>query len=83
MSHDQFGTALSSSLSLFLRNVDLFDCLADDAKPGAEYTTYDLIANVVHDGKPDSGQGTYRIQLLHRVRMLSYLSVVVRYLIIS
>ncbi|VDM52170.1 unnamed protein product [Angiostrongylus costaricensis] len=46
-----------------ISNVDLFDCLSEDARYEHKYTTYDLIANVVHDGKPDSG--TYRIQLVH------------------
>ncbi|KJH51484.1 ubiquitinyl hydrolase 1 [Dictyocaulus viviparus] len=46
-----------------ISNVDLFDCLSEDARFEHRYTTYDLIANIVHDGKPDSG--TYRIQLVH------------------
>uniref|UniRef100_A0A0K0DGG1 ubiquitinyl hydrolase 1 n=1 Tax=Angiostrongylus cantonensis TaxID=6313 RepID=A0A0K0DGG1_ANGCA len=46
-------------------NVDLFDCLSEDARYEHKYTTYDLIANVVHDGKPDSG--TYRIQLFFSI----------------
>lgn len=28
------------------------------------YTTYDLVANIVHDGEP--GQGTYRVHILHK-----------------
>ncbi|KHJ86146.1 hypothetical protein OESDEN_14112, partial [Oesophagostomum dentatum] len=46
-----------------ISNVDLFDCLSQDTKRDHKYTTYDLVANIVHDGKPDSG--TYRIQLVH------------------
>uniref|UniRef100_A0A183IDZ8 ubiquitinyl hydrolase 1 n=1 Tax=Soboliphyme baturini TaxID=241478 RepID=A0A183IDZ8_9BILA len=49
-----------------IKNVDLYDCLAEDAKPLHPYTTYDLIANVVHDGKPTPGEGSYRIQVLHK-----------------
>lgn len=30
------------------------------------YTTYDLVANIVHDGPPTPGSGTHRIHLLHR-----------------
>ncbi|WKY13551.1 hypothetical protein Q1695_004413 [Nippostrongylus brasiliensis] len=46
-----------------ISNVDLFDCLSEDTRHEHKYTTYDLVANVVHDGKPDSGN--YRIQLVH------------------
>ncbi|VDO20725.1 unnamed protein product [Haemonchus placei] len=46
-----------------ISNVDLFDCLSEDTRSDHKYTTYDLVANIVHDGKPD--QGTYRIQLVH------------------
>ncbi|ETN72198.1 ubiquitinyl hydrolase 1 [Necator americanus] len=49
-----------------ISNVDLFDCLSEDTRREHKYTTYDLVANIVHDGKPDSG--TYRIQLVHVVR---------------
>uniref|UniRef100_A0A0N5BIM1 USP domain-containing protein n=1 Tax=Strongyloides papillosus TaxID=174720 RepID=A0A0N5BIM1_STREA len=45
-------------------NVDFYDCLSKEAKLTHKYTTYDLLCNIVHDGKPDSG--TYRIQLLHK-----------------
>jgi len=58
-------------------NVDLYDCLADDMREKHKFTTYDLIANVVHDGKPQTGAqkgdptagdgGTYRIQVLQHV----------------
>uniref|UniRef100_A0A183L407 USP domain-containing protein n=1 Tax=Schistosoma curassoni TaxID=6186 RepID=A0A183L407_9TREM len=30
------------------------------------HTTYDLIANIVHDGPPTPGSGTHRIHLVHR-----------------
>lgn len=33
-------------------------------KAAHPYTTYDLVANIVHDGEP--GQGTYRVHILHR-----------------
>ncbi|KAI6227254.1 hypothetical protein M3Y99_01273200 [Aphelenchoides fujianensis] len=46
-----------------ITNVDLFECLAEDARPKHKFTTYDLITNIVHDGKPEGG--TYRVQLLH------------------
>jgi len=49
-----------------IKNIDLYDCLANDSKSKHPYTTYDLIANIVHDGQPEAGKGTYRIQLMHR-----------------
>jgi U4/U6.U5 tri-snRNP-associated protein 2 len=47
------------------RNVDFYDLLSEEAKSSHPFTTYDLIANIVHDGKPDSG--TYRIQMINHV----------------
>uniref|UniRef100_A0A0K0FNZ9 ubiquitinyl hydrolase 1 n=1 Tax=Strongyloides venezuelensis TaxID=75913 RepID=A0A0K0FNZ9_STRVS len=47
-----------------ISNVDFYDYLSKEAKLTHKYTTYDLLCNIVHDGKPDSG--TYRIQLLHK-----------------
>ncbi|KAI1720037.1 ubiquitin carboxyl-terminal hydrolase domain-containing protein [Ditylenchus destructor] len=60
-----------------ISNVDLYDCLADDARAKHKYTTYDLISNVIHDGKPVTNQkgdrdlsvvdnGSYRVQTLHQ-----------------
>ncbi|KAH7720889.1 U4/U6.U5 tri-snRNP-associated protein 2-like protein [Aphelenchoides avenae] len=46
-----------------ISNIDLYDCLAEDARPLHKYTTYDLVSNVVHDGRPESG--SYRVQLIH------------------
>lgn len=59
-----------------ITNVDLFDCLAEDTRQKFTYTTYDLISNVIHDGKPQQStgfgkndialdSGHYRIQLIH------------------
>lgn len=31
-----------------------------------EKQVYDLIANIVHDGTPEAGKGTYRVHILHR-----------------
>ncbi|CAI2352743.1 unnamed protein product [Caenorhabditis sp. 36 PRJEB53466] len=45
-------------------NVDLYDCLADDVKAENKYTTYDLVANVVHEGTFE--EGSYRIQIVHQ-----------------
>ena len=35
-----------------------------DAHP---FTTYDLIANIVHEGEPGEGKGTYKAHVLHKV----------------
>jgi U4/U6.U5 tri-snRNP-associated protein 2 len=58
-----------------ISNVDLYDCMAEDVKGKNKYTTYDLIANIVHDGKPQSvahkgdlavESSTYRVQVLQQ-----------------
>jgi len=46
------------------RNVDFGDILTPEIKAKHQYTTYDLVANIVHDGEP--GQGTYRVHILHK-----------------
>lgn len=47
------------------RSVDLREYLTEEAQVSEKSTTYDLIANVVHDGKPT--EGSYRIHVLHHV----------------
>ncbi|GMR58778.1 hypothetical protein PMAYCL1PPCAC_28973, partial [Pristionchus mayeri] len=47
-----------------ISNVDLYDCVAEDKKTSLKYTTYDLLANIIHDGPPENG-GRYRTQILH------------------
>lgn len=49
----------------FDRNVDLREYLTEEAQLTEKHTTYDLVANVVHDGKPT--EGAYRIHVLHHV----------------
>ncbi|CAB1319832.1 unnamed protein product [Coregonus sp. 'balchen'] len=44
-------------------NVDLREYLTEEAQVTEKNTTYDLVANVVHDGKPTDG--AYRIHVLH------------------
>ncbi|KAK3514472.1 hypothetical protein QTP70_018689, partial [Hemibagrus guttatus] len=44
-------------------NVDLHEYLTEEAQATEKSTTYDLVANVVHDGKPS--EGSYRIHVLH------------------
>ncbi|XP_053573771.1 U4/U6.U5 tri-snRNP-associated protein 2 [Bombina bombina] len=46
-----------------ITNVDLREYLAEEFQSVHKNTTYDLIANIVHDGKPN--EGSYRIHVLH------------------
>ena len=46
-------------------NVDLREYLSEEVQAVHSHTTYDLIANIVHDGKP--AEGSYRIHVLHHV----------------
>ena len=49
----------------FNRNVDLREYLPEEVQATEKNTTYDLVANIVHDGKPT--EGAYRIHVLHHV----------------
>uniref|UniRef100_W5LPI4 Ubiquitin carboxyl-terminal hydrolase 39 n=1 Tax=Astyanax mexicanus TaxID=7994 RepID=W5LPI4_ASTMX len=48
-----------------ITNVDLREYLTEEAQATEKSTTYDLVANVVHDGKPT--EGAYRIHVLHHI----------------
>lgn len=50
---------------MFNSNVDLREYLTEEAQVSEKNTTYDLVANIVHDGKPT--EGAYRIHVLHHV----------------
>jgi U4/U6.U5 tri-snRNP-associated protein 2 len=50
---------------MFFRNVDFGDILSPEIKAKHKHTTYDLVANVVHDGDPK--KGTYRVHVLQKV----------------
>jgi U4/U6.U5 tri-snRNP-associated protein 2 len=58
-----------------VRNVDLASLVNDnndgDDNRGSknmeeQVTSYDLLANVTHVGKPDKGQGVYKVHIRHR-----------------
>ena len=49
-----------------INNVDLSELLAPELR-SKQNCVYDLIANVVHEGEPEAGKGTYRMHVLHRV----------------
>ena len=48
-----------------VRDVDFGDILGADVRQSHPITTYNLLANIVHDGEP--GKGTYRVHVLHKV----------------
>ncbi|XP_039270851.2 ubiquitin carboxyl-terminal hydrolase 39-like [Styela clava] len=47
-----------------VKNIDLAEFVAADAD--IKDTCYDLVANIVHDGDPNIGKGTYRVYILHQ-----------------
>ena len=51
----------------FFRNIDFGELLQPEERTKHRNTTYDLMANIVHDGEPEAGKGTYRAHILHKV----------------
>ncbi|KAL5018953.1 hypothetical protein ScPMuIL_004675 [Solemya velum] len=49
-----------------IKNIDFGDLLSAEVRATHKYTTYDLMANIVHDGEPGPGKGTYRAHILHK-----------------
>eukprot|EP00058_Branchiostoma_floridae_P024860 XP_002610350.1 hypothetical protein BRAFLDRAFT_120059 [Branchiostoma floridae] len=51
-----------------VKNIDLREYLSKDPEIQKKHpnTTYDLIANIVHDGLPGAGKGTYRVHIYHK-----------------
>ncbi|XP_012937807.1 U4/U6.U5 tri-snRNP-associated protein 2 isoform X2 [Aplysia californica] len=49
-----------------IKNIDFGDLLSSEARSQHKNTTYDLVANVVHDGEPAQGKGSYRCHVLHK-----------------
>ncbi|CAL1286445.1 unnamed protein product [Larinioides sclopetarius] len=47
-----------------IKNVDFSEIFQPEGQ--GKQAIYDLIANIVHDGEPGSGKGTYRTHILHR-----------------
>ena len=49
--------------------MDFTEYLSKDpeVQKGNPSANYDLIANIVHDGEPGPGKGTYRVHGLHKV----------------
>lgn len=46
-----------------ITSVDLREYLSEEVQAKHTHTTYDLIANIVHDGRP--GEGNYRVHIQH------------------
>eukprot|EP00057_Strongylocentrotus_purpuratus_P000880 XP_001185686.2 PREDICTED: U4/U6.U5 tri-snRNP-associated protein 2 isoform X1 [Strongylocentrotus purpuratus] len=51
-----------------VKNIDLAEMLLDDPEVLAahKYTTYDLVANIVHQGQPGRGKGAFKAHVIHR-----------------
>ncbi|XP_064633656.1 ubiquitin carboxyl-terminal hydrolase 39-like [Lineus longissimus] len=49
-----------------VKNVDLSEILSPAVRARFPNASYDLISNIVHDGEPGSGKGTYRVHALHK-----------------
>ncbi|KAL7058278.1 hypothetical protein AAHC03_017118 [Spirometra sp. Aus1] len=49
-----------------IKGIDFGELLEPDIRSQHRYTTYDMVANVVHDGPPTPGEGSHRIHVLHR-----------------
>lgn len=50
--------------------MDFGEFLSPEMKAKHKHTTYDLVANVVHDGDPK--KGTYRVHVLQKVFVILY-----------
>eukprot|EP00124_Ichthyophonus_hoferi_P003310 Ihof_evm3s281 gene=Ihof_evmTU3s281 len=46
-----------------VKNLELRDYVDN---PDQQGTKYDLLANIVRDGPPEAGEGTYRVHILHK-----------------
>lgn len=49
-----------------IKSIDFGELLPPIHRTRARHTTYDLISNIVHDGPPEPGAGSYRVHILHR-----------------
>jgi len=57
------------------RAIDFGELLSAEVRARHAHTSYDLIANIVHDGEPGAGKGTYRVHILHKVLTTSVVCV--------
>ncbi len=56
--------AVSTFFSICRRDVDFGEIFGPEIRAKHPVTTYNLLANIVHDGQP--GKGTYRVHVLHK-----------------
>jgi len=49
-----------------IKSIDFGDILSPEVKAAHGGAVYDLLANIVHDGEPNAGKGTYRLHILHK-----------------
>ncbi|XP_074648034.1 ubiquitin carboxyl-terminal hydrolase 39-like [Tubulanus polymorphus] len=49
-----------------VKGIDFGDLLSPEVKSRHPHTAYDLLCNIVHDGEPEPGKGTYRVHILHK-----------------
>lgn len=49
-----------------VKDLDLTDLLPAEEREKQPKPVYDLIANIVHEGEPEPGKGSYRVHILHR-----------------
>ncbi|CAL1542817.1 unnamed protein product [Lymnaea stagnalis] len=49
-----------------IKNIDFGDLLSAETRAQHKHTTYDLAANIIHDGEPGKGKGSYRCHVLHK-----------------
>lgn len=54
------------NMAQFLAGPEGSDKVENSSRPSSSRShTYSLLANIVHDGEPDPGKGTYRVHILH------------------
>ena len=60
---------LVSAVFSYNRDIDMAEFLSSDpaVQDAHPHSTYDLIANICHDGQAGSGKGTYRVHIRHKV----------------
>lgn len=55
------------NMSLFMSRTNERDCNKDERQPISNNNcNFNLISNIIHDGDPQAGKGTYKIQIYHR-----------------
>ncbi len=59
------------------RNIDMSMYLDPSKLVFDKTCKYDLLANIVHDGLPGAGKGTYRMYFYHKVQSLAMLIIII------